>query len=131
MDNKIVRWDKYAPYFKESEFACKHTGECHMTAEFMDKLLELRKAYGVPMIITSGYRHPTHPVEARKAVPGEHSMGRAADIACSGENAFDMVKYAIMLGFTRIGVSQRAGIARYVHLGIGGEGLPAPRIWSY
>lgn len=133
MDNEID-WGKYAPYFKRDEFACRHTGACNMTPEFMDKLLELRKVYGRPMTINSGYRHPTHPVEiakARKGILGEHSMGCAADIACSGGDTYDLIKYAIMLGFTRIGVSQRAGVGRYVHLGIGGEGLPAPRIWSY
>lgn len=130
MDNEL-NWDKYEPYFKEAEFACKYTGACRMTADFMDKLLELRKAYGRPMIITSGYRHPTHPVEARKVSPGEHCLGCAADIACVGEEAYELVKYAIILGFTRVGVSQRAGVGRYVHLGIGGAGLPAPRIWSY
>lgn len=28
-----------------------------------------------PMRVTSGYRHPTHPIEAKKAKPGEHASG--------------------------------------------------------
>lgn len=133
MDHKIdeINWEKLAPYFKREEFACKHTGECRMRLKFMDKLLALRKIYNRPMVITSGYRHPTHPIEAKKKAPGEHTMGMAADIACDGGQAFIIVKEAILLGFTRVGVSQRAGVGRYVHIGLGGEGLPEPRIWSY
>lgn len=130
MDNEL-NWEQYEPYFDRHEFACKHTGLCNMTPEFMEKLLELRKIYRRPMIITSGYRAPTHPLEIKKAVPGEHAMGRAADIACEGSYAYELVRHALALGFVRVGISQRAGVGRYIHLGIGGAGLPAPRIWSY
>ena len=61
----IDDWDRY-PNFSRIEFACSHTGECDMDAEFMDALQELRNQFG-PMRITSGYRSPEHPIEKRKA----------------------------------------------------------------
>ena len=68
-------------YFDLSEFACKHTGENRMNPDFLVRLDELRHRCGFPFQITSGYRDPSHPVEARKDKPGQHSLGVAADIA--------------------------------------------------
>ncbi len=65
-------WDKYAPYFSKKEFDCKHTGKNLMRPEFVDILLQIRKTYNKPMIITSGYRDPSHPAEAEKTVSGTH-----------------------------------------------------------
>lgn len=124
-------WDKYKPFFTEKEFACKHTGRCRMQADFMDILFDIRKTYGRPMVITSGYRDPTHPVEYAKASPGEHTYGAAADIAASGMDAMDLFVIAYSYGIRRIGVQQK-GRGRYLHLGIGDKdlGFP-PAIWTY
>lgn len=127
----VSDWSKYAPWFKKTEFDCKHTGENFMTSTFMGKLLELRKYYDRPMVITSGYRDVTHPVEAVKSSRGEHTFGNAADIFVPPEDSFLFCNAAMHIGFVRLGVSQRAGKARFVHIGLGGDGLPAPRIWSY
>lgn len=124
-------WGKYAPFFTFLEMKCKHTGACHMDREFMDVLLTIRKEYDKPMKITSGYRHTTHPAEAGKGSLGEHSLGRAVDVACDGLGASELVTLALRHGITRIGISQRLGQPRYIHLGMGGHGLPEPRIWSY
>ncbi len=59
--------------FRPPELACQHTGEHGMTAAFMHWLQALRDDFGHPMVITSGYRHPSHPIEARKSSPGTHS----------------------------------------------------------
>lgn len=123
-----MNWDNY-PNFSEAEFACSHTGECNMREDFMDALQTLRTYYDKPMTITSGYRHPTHPVEAKKERPGTHTMGLAADIACDGQDAYDIMQIAFELGFTGIGVSQR-GSGRFVHLDML-QGDPRPNVWSY
>jgi uncharacterized protein YcbK (DUF882 family) len=125
----VTDWSRY-PNFSESEFACRHTGDCRMRVEFMDLLQLIRFAYARPMRVSSGYRAPTHPVEARKRRPGEHSMGLAADIAVTGADALDLVHIALNMGIRRIGVQQH-GAARFLHLGLGGPGLPSPMIWSY
>ena len=112
-------------YFNESEFS-----------EFdkMDKALlvmldNLREVYGYPIKLTSTYRSPEHPIEARKTKPGEHAHGTAVDIACiGGEATFKLVKAAIEVGFTRIGISRKNN---FVHVGVGYEGAPPMTIWTY
>ena len=120
-------WSKY-PNFSEAELACKHTGRTGMRAETMQRLQAVRQAYKKPMKITSGFRHATHPIEARKATPGAHASGQAVDIAVGpGEDVYALVTVAIYHGFTGIGISQRAGIPRFVHL----DDLPRKAIWCY
>ena len=122
-------WDEY-PNFEESEFVCKHTGECRMSPIFLEKLQKLRNAYGKPMVVTSGYRSPEHPLEADKTRPGPHTTGCAVDIGVHGQDAYRLVKLALEHGFTGIGVSQRMGQPRFVHLDLLLE-EPRPNIWSY
>lgn len=123
----IDDWDRY-PNFSRIEFACSHTGECDMDAEFMDALQELRNQFG-PMRITSGYRSPEHPFEARKSKPGTHSSGKAADIAVSRGDAVKLLRLAIMDGrFTGFGIQQK-GEKRFIHLD--STTTNRPTIWSY
>ena len=125
-----MNWAKYAPYFTEKEFRCKHTGECDMDEEFMDTLLAIRIAYGKSMKVSSGYRSPKHPIEAAKSRPGEHSMGRCCDIAVSGGDAIKLLRIALAHGMVRIGIQQK-GSGKFLHLGLGGGHLAKPNIWSY
>ena len=110
----VKDWDKYKNFSKE-EFDCKHTGKNEMQVEFMDKLQELRRTYDKPMIITSGYRDVTHPVEAKKAKGGYHTKGLACDVSCGSQQAYDIVRLAILIGFTGVGVKQK-GEGRFIHL---------------
>ncbi len=55
-----------AKYFTREEFVCQYTGTNKIKDEFIEKLDELREACGFPFIITSGYRSPSHPIEAKK-----------------------------------------------------------------
>lgn len=123
----MIDWKKY-PSFSEAEFRCKHTGKCDMQAPFLDVLQAIRTEYGKPMKVTSGYRHPTHPVEAKKGHSnGEHTKGACADIACeNGADRFRLVQIALKHGITRIGIAKN-----FLHLGIGGPGLPNNVIWDY
>jgi len=124
----MIDWSIY-PNFARAEFTCSHTGRCDMQPEYLARLQAMRIDYGRPMRVTSGYRHPTHPVEAgkRSQTAGEHTLGAAADIACtSGRDRYDLVRLALQHGFTRIGIAKG-----FVHLGIGGPGLPMPVIWEY
>jgi zinc D-Ala-D-Ala carboxypeptidase len=112
-------------YFNESEFS---------NFEMMDEKLlamldNLREAFGYPIKLTSTYRSPDHPIEARKSKPGEHAYGAAVDIACvGGEATYKLVKAAIEVGFTRIGISRKNN---FVHVGIGYDGAPPITIWTY
>lgn len=120
-------WFKY-PNFSKEEFDCKHTGKNEMKDSFMQILQNIRTEYNKPMKITSGYRHWTHPVEARKGhTTGEHTQGTCADIACNnGSDRFQLVTLALKHGITRIGIAKS-----FIHLGIGGVNLPNHVIWDY
>jgi zinc D-Ala-D-Ala carboxypeptidase len=78
-----------------------------MNPEFMAKLQQLRTVYNAPMKVTSGYRCPQHPIEAKKASPGAHASGQAADIGIQGSDAHTLLRMALEAGFTGIGVQQK------------------------
>jgi len=112
-------------YFTESEFNQFEK----MNPKLLEMLDQLREAYGYPIKLTSTYRSPDHPIEAKKSKPGEHAYGAAVDIACvGGEATFKLVKAAIEVGFTRIGISRKNN---FVHVGIGYDGAPPITIWTY
>jgi len=122
-----INWGDY-DHFSKSEFDCRETGENAMRPAFVDKLQALRYEYGRPMIITSGYRSPRHSIESAKPQPGAHASGQACDIRVGpGEDVHDLVTLAVRFGFTGIGISQRAGQPRFVHL----DTLNRKAIWSY
>jgi len=94
-------------YFSVSEFACTHTGKNFIEQDLIFKLDELRGLCGFPFVITSGYRDPSHPEEARKTKPGVHAQGIAADIkVANGTQRALVVKHALELGFNGIGVAK-------------------------
>jgi zinc D-Ala-D-Ala carboxypeptidase len=121
-------WSRY-PNFSEDEFKCSHCGKVEMQPSFMAKLQQLRNAYGKPMRISSGYRCPEHPIEARKITPGAHATGLACDIAVQGNDAYSLLKLAFGLEFTGIGVQQKGG-GRFLHLDTMRD-PPRPNVWSY
>ena len=111
-------------YFKLSDFDCQETGNNEMSEEFLEKLDELRHVCGFPFIITSGYRDPSHSIEARKAKAGTHARGIASDIRINnGNEAYDIIKNAQSMGFNGIGVAKS-----FIHVDIR-KGMPV--IWSY
>ena len=80
-------------YFDIKEFDCQETGTNEMNPFFLEKLDQLRHQCGFPFKITSGYRDPTHSIEARKTRPGTHARGIAADIQInSGSEGYVIVK---------------------------------------
>lgn len=128
----VENWDKYEN-FNEREFSCSHTGKVRMLEDFVDVLQAIRNAYSKPIVISSAYRHPTHPIEIEKNRPGEHSFGAAVDVLCSGKDALEILFYAQNFGIKRIGVNQKGNHAsRFIHLGWGDKELTYPEaIWSY
>ena len=95
-----------------------------MEPEFMEMVDELRDRCGFPFVITSGFRSPTHPIEAKKDVPGTHSQGIAADIKItSSAQRYTIIREALQMGFTGIGVA-----GDFIHVDTRGS---APVIWVY
>ena len=118
--------------FKPEEFACSHCGKQEMDFNFLKKLQDLRTCCGFSFVITSAYRCLEHPYEINKKTPGIHTLGKAVDILCSHEKAFNIVTLASSFGFTGIGVNQK-GSGRFIHLDTynGNSDRPRPHIWSY
>ena len=121
-------------YFKREEFTCKcGCGQTLIEDTFIDKLDDLRDKCGFPLQVTSGYRCPTHNDRVSSTgLTGPHTTGRAADFLVSRSNAYDTVKYALLMGFTGIGVNQK-GSGRFIHVDDLPNGPNQPRctIWSY
>jgi zinc D-Ala-D-Ala carboxypeptidase len=110
------------PNFSYKELACQHTGTMNLSEDFLIALQELRDAYGKAMTITSGYRSPEHPIEAKKSSPGYHSKG-AIDVAVSGEDAVQLLTVALNLGWTGIGIN----VPSFIHL----DRRKSKTIWKY
>jgi zinc D-Ala-D-Ala carboxypeptidase len=121
-------------YFKLSDFACKcGCGENLIDTAFVEELDELRHLLGFPLVISSGYRCQKHNAEvSTTGENGPHTKGRAVDFIIDRERAYKLVKFAMVRGFTGIGVSQR-GAHRFIHLDNlqNLPGQPRPTIWSY
>ena len=118
---------EFKHFSKEADpmlFYCSHTGRQGIMPWFVHRLDALRDACGFPFVITSGYRHPTHPVEASKNEPGTHSEGIAADIKVTGGiQRRVLVSEALRLGFNGIGVARG-----FVHVDCRDD---APVMWAY
>ena len=123
-----MNWD--FKNFSQEEFACKHTGANGISLELVDKLQLMRDLYKKPIIITSGYRSPEHPIEKSKDKPGAHTEGLAVDISCEKGDAYELLGLALQLDFTGIGVNQK-GNGRFLHLDISKNRKPRPTVWSY
>jgi hypothetical protein len=120
-----AQWGSY-PNFTKAEFDCKHSGQNEMKHEFMVVLQAIRAEFG-PVRITSGFRHPTHPIEAKKMRPGEHTFGMSCDIACNnGADRYRLITIALKHGINRIGIAKT-----FVHLGLGAPTVPSFVIWDY
>lgn len=120
-------------YFRPDEFDCKHCGQNRMDDQFLIEIDELRHRYGKPLVITSGYRCPDHNAAVSSTGrTGPHTTGRAADIGVDRKNALAVLRIAMEMGFTGIGVQQKGG-ARFIHLDNlpDAAGQPRPTIWSY
>lgn len=127
-----MSWDN----FTKEEFACKcGCGRNEIDPALITVVQQIRSLCGYPLRISSGYRCPDHPAEARKSTPGTHTEGLAADIAVSHERAHSVLKYALRHStVTGVGVNQKGGVEqRFVHVDIAPRAptRPRPHVWSY
>ena len=113
-------------HFSTSEFRCRESGENSMDESFLFMLDELRERCGFPFTITSGYRSVNHTAERNKQKGGTHTQGIACDIAVSnGVQRMKLVKEALDMGFSGIGVSHSGG---FVHVDMR---TTTPVMWTY
>ena len=76
-------------WFENSEFACKHC--CQLPVEGMSQDLinvldKVRERLGESLVISSGYRCPTHNRNIGGASQSYHMKGKAADVYINSEN---------------------------------------------
>lgn len=85
-----------AQYFKESEIS-------GLVPELVRMADIARGKAGIPFVVTSGYRSPTHNAEAGGVADSAHTTGEAMDIRLTNSN--DLFRYlegALYAGFHRI-----------------------------
>jgi uncharacterized protein YcbK (DUF882 family) len=97
-----------SPHFSRYEFVCKcGCGFFHKDALLLQRLEEMRKQLGVPMIINSGCRCKPYNTLVNGNKNSEHMDGQAADIRVGNSmERMDVVDSALDVGFTRIGVAK-------------------------
>jgi len=121
-------------HFHDYELRCSHCGQNAMQPDFLEKLERLRLEYGGPLVISSGYRCPVFNSSFRSGPQGPHTTGRAVDIVVRGRRARRLLKNALEIGFTGIGVKQK-GTGRFLHLDdLTADNYPhgpRPWVWSY
>ena len=121
-------------HFTRAEFACHCGCGTNGTAdELIDRLDLLRTAVGHSLRVSSGYRCPEHNgTVSLTGATGPHTTGYAADLSVDRGQAYRVLREALILGFTGIGVQQKGG-GRFLHLDL----LPnstahhRPTVWSY
>jgi len=130
-------------YFPEHELKCKHTGIYKFDQKSLDLYNQMREEAGFPWPVSSGYRHPTHPIEVEKDSPGSHSVACAIDVLCYGERYTEILKLAIKYGIQRVGSHQRGplgqrfihldtiGMPGFEHLEVEPDRFPVPWGWTY
>lgn len=122
-------------YFSPNELKCK-CAHCNSTGDemdnnFMEMLETLREKVG-PLVLSSAYRCPVYNNKVSSTgMNGPHTTGRAVDIACIGGYALKVIKFALEIGFSGIGVNQK-GTGRFIHVDtLTLPEYPRPNIWSY
>lgn len=123
--------DLSSTHFSLAELAC-HCG-CGLVppADFIAELERLRTAFDRPMPINSGARCARYnQIVSTTGAVGPHTIG-AVDVAIESKDAFDLVKLALEMGWTGIGLRQK-GTGRFVHLDrVSDDRHPRPRFWNY
>ena len=128
----LYDYSKWDGKLTKRELVCQHTGEENPNvAEFtalIDLVYKLRLKMGIPFRVSSAYRHPTHPIEAKKLTgPGQHTAA-AIDIRVPILDCHRFMKEAFKMGFTGIGVNLTGEYGqRFIHLDL----RETPKVWSY
>ena len=141
-----------AKYFQWSEVACKHCGyypgaDIRQTMWFqrMASLADhIRETLNYPLVASSWWRCPRHPIELAKGEPGAHTYGLAIDFLIHGSHVIEAMmacedygrkfpQYRNTFGF---GLRQRgAHRTRFLHVDIAGcihrWREIRPTVWTY
>lgn len=111
-------------YFSIDEFRCKHCWELPsggMNPVLLQKLDNLRATIGMPVIVSCGYRCPSHNAEVGGVWNSQHVYGNAADIYVNGMDVDTLASYCEDQGFDGIGIYY-PGNGDFVHVDVRDNG---------
>ena len=111
-------------HFNVQEFKCKCGGthDILISSELIDKLEQLYTALNCSkIIVTSGYRCPTHDKNVGGTSTGQHTKGTAADICCYGQDGKPISSKLVCckaqdIGFT--GIANIDSSYQYTHVDV-------------
>ena len=105
---------RVSPHFKLREFQCRCCAAVKLSPELLSMLEFMRGEWGGPLVLTSGYRCPSH----NRAVGGVerslHTRGEAADISAIARDQPRLREIARLAGFAEIICG---GVKNYIHVG--------------
>lgn len=111
---RLINRFKLSENFGLWEFHCRCCQTVKIDKKLVDKLQALRDKVGVPLVITSGYRCPSHNKAEGGAPNSYHVKGMAADVVVpEGSTGEELAQAAKELGFTGIGV-----YSSFVHMDV-------------
>jgi len=115
-------------YFKLEEFDSPDelgSGK-HMNKEIIHMLDAVRKKFGKPIKINSGYRTVARNKKIGGVADSSHLKGLAADISCSNSvDRFKLLNLLLEVGFNRIGIAKS-----FIHVDID-KNKSQNVIWEY
>lgn len=115
-------------YFKLTEFDSPDepgSGSC-MNEEILNMLDAVRKQFGKPIKINSGYRTIARNKKIGGVTNSSHLRGLAADISCkNSKDRFFLINLLLKAGFKRIGIANS-----FIHVDIDKE-KTEKLIWTY
>ena len=98
--------------FAADELKCSCCGSYGVQQWALDKLQQVRTEADRPLTITSSYRCPNHPVEAKKTKAGTHAQGIAFDVyVANGAERYQIMALGLKHGAKGIGLAKS-----FVHL---------------
>lgn len=107
---------KLSADFRVREFACKDGSDKILIDDTLVTYLErIRHWAGVPIVISSGYRTPSHNASIGGASSSQHTKGKAADVYAKdrAKSIYQIAKYAEAIGVHGIECNEDKN---YVHL---------------
>jgi hypothetical protein len=125
-DPKKIEGLKITENFSAKEFACNHCKEVVIEEQLVQQLQQLRDVFNTGIIITSGYRCPTHNARVGGWLNKVYILREksAVDFTMLGEiNAFQVFTEACKI-FNRVGLYQSSNnpLSAYMHVDSGEKG---------
>ena len=119
------------PNFSRHEVACQHCGRAEMDEDTCGDYRICAKPMASRCVLHLAIAVLTTRLKLARPT-GAHASGRAVDIAVSRGDAYALMRLAMRMGFTGVGVQQK-GDGRFIHLDdlTAKEGWPRPTVWSY